>query len=278
MLTLTVLIENNSNRDDLIPAKGLSLLLEDGEDKVLLDTGTGSDFLRNAETLGIQLSNIDHVVLSHGHYDHAGGIPALGNLVSSRQNRPTLTCHPDCFIERHVGKITNGKPVCIRKLDAGLNEHDVREKFLVRESKDPLLIENKFLFLGEIPRNSHFKGGGAFGIARHNGRFVEDFLYDDTGVVWKGKDGLVIITGCSHSGICNIITRAQEVTGEKRIAAIVGGLHLRTAPIPQLYQIRNFFKKAKVQKSFACHCTGRWGRLWLPNNTAIATGDTLTFE
>jgi len=278
MFTLTVLIENISKRDDLIPAKGLSILLEDGEKRVLLDTGTGGDFLKNARTLGIQLDTIDQVVLSHGHYDHAGGIPALGELVSAQHHRPTLTCHPDCFIERHFGRITNGKPLCIRKLDAGLHEDEIRETFIVQDSKEPVLIEDKFLFLGEIPRSPNFKGGGAFGIARHDGAYVDDFLYDDTGIVWKGRDGLVIITGCSHSGICNVITRAQEVTGEKRIAAIVGGLHLHAAPVSQLMQIRNFFNKVKVQRSFACHCTGKWGAAWLPRNTAITTGDVLTFE
>lgn len=278
MLTLTVLIENISRRDDLIPAKGLSLLLEDGAERVLLDTGTDGAFLKNAETLGISLKDIEHVALSHGHYDHAGGIPALCELVADQKQLPTLTCHPDCFIERHVGKIAGGSPVLIRKLDAGLNEAAVRANFVMHDSKEPQKIGSKFLFLGEIPRNPAFKGGGSFGIAKHNGNFTNDFLYDDTGIVWKGREGLVIITGCSHSGICNIIERAQKLTGEKRIAAIVGGLHLRTAPIPQLYQIRKFFQHTGVQRSYACHCTGKWGTFWIPKNTPITTGDVLKFQ
>ncbi|SIN78971.1 MBL fold metallo-hydrolase [Halodesulfovibrio marinisediminis] len=278
MLTLTVLIENISLRDNLIPTKGLSILLEDGDERLLLDTGTDGAFLKNAKALGISLNDIDQIALSHGHYDHAGGIPALCELFADRAQQPTLTCHPDCFIERHLGKLTGGQPVLVRKLDAGLDEGTVRKCFNVYETKEPQPIGSKFLFLGEIPRNSNFKGCGAFGIAKHEGKFVDDFLYDDTGIVWKGQDGLVIITGCSHSGICNIIERAQEVTGEKRIAAIVGGLHLHAASIPHLYQIRRFFKQVGVQRSHACHCTGKWGALWLPDNKPITTGDVLTFK
>lgn len=278
MLTLTVLIENNSLRDDLIPTKGLSILLEDNDERLLLDTGTDGAFLKNAKALGISIKDIDQIALSHGHYDHAGGIPALFELFADRNLQPTLTCHPDCFVERYLGKITGGHPVFIKKLDAGLNELVVRKHFKLNTTKEPQQIGSKFLFLGEIPRNPKFKGGGAFGIAKQQGKFVEDFLYDDSGVVWQGQKGLVIITGCSHSGICNIITRAQEVTGEKRIAAIIGGLHLRTASIPHLYEVRRFFKQVGVRHSHACHCTGKWGSLWLPNNKPIKTGDVLTFE
>ncbi|MEZ0576364.1 MBL fold metallo-hydrolase [Halodesulfovibrio aestuarii] len=278
MLTLTILIENTSYRDDLLSTKGLSILLEDGDERVLFDTGTDGAFLKNAETLGIPLENIEHVALSHGHFDHAGGIPALCDLFANSAQRPTLTCHPDCFIERYSGKLTGGRPVLIKKLDAGLDEATVRANFVMCDSKEPQHIGSKFLFLGEIPRKPSFKGGGAFGIVKQGENYIDDFLYDDTGIVWKGKEGLVIITGCSHSGICNIVERAQDVTGEKKIAAIVGGLHLRAASIGHVYEVRNFFQRVGIQESYACHCTGKWGKLWLPNNKRITTGDVLQFQ
>lgn len=279
MLTITVLVENISHRNDLIPSKALSLLLEDGDEKLLLDTGADAAFLKNAETLGIQLENIKQVALSHGHYDHAGGIPALMKVHEGQKERPILTCHPDCFIERYVGKrIKGAHPILLRKLDAGLEENKVRKHFIVQDSKEPQRIGTKFLFLGEISRSPEFLGGGAFGIAKHGTRFVDDYLRDDTAIVWKGAEGLVIITGCSHSGICNIIQKAQEVIGEKRIAGIVGGLHLRAAGIPHLFQIRNFFKNTGVARSHACHCTGSLGGLWLPNNVPVTTGDIIIFH
>lgn len=278
MLELTVLVENKSRRDDLVSANGLSFLLEDGDERILFDTGPDASFLANAGTLGVALESISNVVLSHGHYDHAGGIPALASVLEKAEVRPNLICHPDWTVERYVGTAVAGRQMNFKKLDAGLDTVSIRNSFNLIESKEPYKIGSRFTFLGEIPRSKRFKGGGPFGVVKEGATYKDDYLYDDTGIVWEGEEGLVIITGCSHSGICNVIERAQAVTGVKDIAAIVGGLHLRTASVAHLYEVRRFFTKMNVKRSFACHCTGKWGAAWLPDNQAIYTGSKVTFS
>ena len=277
MLELTVLVENKSGRDDLFPANGLSFLFEDGDERILFDTGPDETFLTNAKILGVSLEDITNVVLSHGHYDHAGGIPALASFLEKAEVRPNLICHPDWMVERYVGTSVVGKQMNFKKLDAGLDMASVSSCFNLIESREPYKIGSRFTFLGEIPRSKKFKGGGPFGVVKDGDTYKDDYLYDDTGIVWEGEEGLVIITGCSHSGICNVIEKAQAVTGVKNIAAIVGGLHLRTASVAHLYEVRSFLKKMNVKRSFACHCTGKWGIAWLPDNQTICTGSKITF-
>lgn len=278
MLKITVLVENISRSEELLPAKGLSLLLEDDNDRILFDTGPDGIFLENAEKLGCSLHDIPHVVLSHGHYDHAGGIPALSALLERSGVRPNLYCHPDWSIERYIGVSAVGKRMNFRKLDAGLDVDAVRAGFNLIESKEPYKIGSKFTFLGEIPRSEKFRGGGAFGVVKNGDTYSDDLIYDDTAVVWEGKEGLVIITGCSHSGICNVIEKAQAVTGVSTISAIVGGLHLHSASVMHVREVNKFFKEVGVQSSYACHCTGRWGAAWLPNNHPVSTGSRLEFR
>ena len=194
-MKITVLVENNTRIDNYLLAEpALSLLIELEGRKILFDTGYSDVFLKNARTLGIDLTDITDIVLSHGHDDHTGGLRYI------KPNKAVkLTAHPAIFDEK-VGedKIHYGCPVSRKELE---------ERFNLILSSAPYFLTENLCFLGQIENNISCD-------------------IDDSALVYKSCDGLIVITGCSHSGIINILNYAKKVTGISKIKGLLGGLHL----------------------------------------------------
>ena len=262
-LSLTVLVDNTTRADqDYGSEAGLSFYIETADKKILFDTGLSGLFLANAKKMGIGLRDLDVLVFSHGHSDHTGGLPTLARHLAStipdgRQPRvPELIAHPRCFWQKEREGKKNGSV---------MSEAEVRRQFPVRLSAEPVWITDDLVFLGEIPRRFAFEQDDAATRMMHtpDGKCEPDCLSDDTALAFRSAEGLVIITGCSHAGICNITEYAREVCKEPHVADIIGGLHL-IAPTPRrLQKTGKYLNRLHMSALHACHCTALPARLAL---------------
>lgn len=251
-MEITVLVDNNTLIDRYFLAEpGLSLLVEDDETTVLFDTGYSGIFLKNAFKMGKDLTNLDYLVLSHNHLDHTWGLDPLIRYFTELQieqrpfTRPTLVAHPEIFVS--VSAEGLGEIGCL------FSEEKLAKHFPLQLSAQPKALSSKLTFLGEIPRRNDFEKNLTFG--RKEGADEDDQVIDDSALVYHSSKGLIIITGCSHAGICNIIEYAKEVCGDHRVVDIIGGFHLLNPPTGQLEGTLSYFDSLQPEVVHACHCT-----------------------
>lgn len=224
---------------------GFSILIEIAKKKILFDTSMNNDIILNAHKGNVDLSTIDYVVFSHGHYDHTDGLKYLDLTGISH-----IVAHPDCFKKRFVKEkereIYIGIPFFLEYLQ--------RETDLVQSKAPFWIIEDEVVFLGEIPRKNNFEAKKPLGYLENGD---PDYINDDSALVIKSDQGLIIISGCSHSGICNIIEYAKEVCKDERIYVVMGGMHLfEENRIPPTI---NYLKGQKIRQLYAAHCLSDLG-------------------
>jgi len=233
-LELTILTENVAS-GKFLGEHGLSYLIRFDID-ILFDTGHSDVFLQNAQKLNIDINQVDTVVLSHGHWDHGNGLKFLDNK--------KLICHPDAFKKRFRKRGDENIG-----LELSLNQ--LKEKFEIVTSSKPYPISKNVIFLGEIPRENSFESQTTTFTLENN---TDDFIIDDSGLVIKLKDEIVIISGCAHSGICNMIEYAKLITGINKIRAVIGGFHLKYNNL-QTQETIKYLKSQDVAEVYPSHCT-----------------------
>jgi 7,8-dihydropterin-6-yl-methyl-4-(beta-D-ribofuranosyl)aminobenzene 5'-phosphate synthase len=230
---------------------GLSFYLEADGKKILFDSGHTDTFIKNALKMNINLSKLDYVVLSHGHNDHSCGLSELLSYYSEelkqRLSKPVLITHPATF----------DKKVDENMLDIGCSipHQQLVDNFVIKHSNKPLNITEKLIFLGEIPRVNDFEAQKPYCKVCRNDICEDDYLFDDSALVYTSSDGLVIITGCSHSGICNIIDYAQKVCQETRIRLVIGGFHLMNPAKSVMGRTVDYLEQQQIKELYPCHCT-----------------------
>ena len=246
-------------REQLIAEHGLSLLLtieRNGRSTSLIyDAGLGCDTaIHNMDVLQVGLSDLRAIVMSHGHSDHHGGLESMIQRVGAR-GMP-LVIHPEAWRDRKIVFPTGAElhlpPPSRQDLD--------REGVEITEERQPsLLIDGTVLVTGQIERLTDFEKGFPLNYARTNGSWEPDpWIWDDQAVVvnLKGK-GLVVLSGCSHSGAINVLRQAQRLTGEDRVHAFIGGMHL-TGGIFELLIPHTLDELAVIAPRWLVpgHCTG----------------------
>jgi 7,8-dihydropterin-6-yl-methyl-4-(beta-D-ribofuranosyl)aminobenzene 5'-phosphate synthase len=243
---------------ELLAEHGLSCLLKvyanSDEHWVLVDAGISPTcFLQNAAVLGLDLAKIESVILSHGHFDHFGALMAF---LGRAKKGITLVVHPDVFLERRINIPTIG---LVEEMP-GLDEMALKETgvTLRKAGKASTLASGHILVTGEVERVTDFEKGFPWAEAKINGKWVVDPFHDDQGVTVnvKGK-GLVIIGGCSHSGIINIVRYAQKLTRTEKVHAVLGGFHL-SGPLFESIIEPTIEEMKKIAPDFVVpmHCTG----------------------
>lgn len=243
-MEIRVLADNNTYIDQyFLGEPAVSYYIEADGCRILFDTGYSSAFLWNASKMGIELEAITHLVFSHGHNDHTGGFCRLAEKNDLRNVE--IIAHPGCFGEKTD---ENG-------LDIGspLMEEEVKRVGKYRPCAVPYFITENCVFLGEIPQKNDFEMRKQIGTRKIRGAEERDYVMDDSALALKTDQGLFIVTGCSHSGICNITEYAMEVCGERRIAGILGGFHLFDTD-ERLERTIEYLEKRKVRAFYPCHC------------------------
>jgi 7,8-dihydropterin-6-yl-methyl-4-(beta-D-ribofuranosyl)aminobenzene 5'-phosphate synthase len=247
-MKITVLAENRKS-DACEGESGLSLYVELGEHKFLFDTGNSGLFLKNAEKLGVDADGVDSVIISHGHADHANGLEYL-------TGGKRVIMHPEGFKARFSPR---------RMVFVGFpySEGRAKLKFDFTVTKEPIEVFSDVWFLGEIPRKHDFEGIGNISTYLDEACTEIDYIEDDTGIAIKTENGLFVISGCGHSGICNTIEHAKKVTGEQRIYGVLGGFHF-IVPVYGKDDLAQFddvvehtidyFKENNVQHAILGHC------------------------
>lgn len=243
-MKLKVLVDNNTYIDRYyLGEPAVSYYIEDGDKKILFDTGYSDIFLKNAKAMNIDLNHIDTIVISHGHDDHTGGLTYY--FKQRPDNKVSVIAHPDAFKE----KVSEGLKIC-----SPIRQQELREKCGLILSKEPVKISEHITFLGEIPKLTEYERRRPIGVQITGGISEEDYVMDDSALVYQKEEGIFIITGCSHSGICNILEYAKKVSGESRVLGVIGGFHLFEVN-ERVKQTIDYFKENKIKELYPCHCT-----------------------
>lgn len=250
---ITVLCENTVPVPALIGEHGFSAFIETPDAEILFDTGQGMGLVPNSLRLKKELKSVSKLVLSHGHFDHTGGMLAFLGV----HGPCDVVAHPDVLKERFrwmpVGNTEKPVSIGMPWKEAYLSTRGARFQW---EPAFKEIVPNVFV-TGEVPRRTDFETGDPKFVIKENGGWVPDPFLDDYSLILKTGQGLVIILGCAHAGLINILEHATEQTGEDRIHAILGGTHLGFSPLQQLDRTIAGLHRFNVRKLAVSHCTGQ---------------------
>ena len=274
-LRITVLTENTAGQAGVLAEHGLSIWLEADSRRVLFDTGQGLALLANARALGIDLAETTEVVLSHGHYDHVGGLPrALGQL-----SRARVFVHPAALGKRY-GRGGPDQPV--RELGGSLQSVDELRPLVadVQLTSGPTEVAPGVHATGPVPRQTNFEDAGGTFFCDEACTQPDD-VPDDQSLYVETPRGVVVCTGCAHAGLVNTLDYVAQLTGQAQIYAVFGGAHLTRASDERIERTMQALDRYGVQLLGPAHCTGLRAvsqalRRWPDRLVSFSAGSVVT--
>ena len=246
---LTVLCDDNVQLfSSLIGKHGFACFIETDNGNYLFDTGQGSEIIHNALVLNKDLRSIESITLSHGHYDHTSGLDKVLEIIGKKK----IYAHPDIFSKRYDDRTTEPIYIGIRYVYEYLVSAGAEFLF----NKDFKEIGPNVYISGEVPRITDFENNpdGEYVIDKYGNKKLDPFL-DDCSIAIDTPKGLVILLGCAHAGIINILKYFQSKL-KKNIYAVLGGTHLHPASEERFQKTIEALKKFDIQHLGTSHCTG----------------------
>jgi 7,8-dihydropterin-6-yl-methyl-4-(beta-D-ribofuranosyl)aminobenzene 5'-phosphate synthase len=250
---ITILCENTVSGPGLVGEHGFAAYVETPEGNILFDTGQGFSLIQNALRLGKDLGKVSKLALSHGHFDHTGGLLSFLSV----RGACDVVAHPDVLSERFwimpVGEEEKPVSIGLPWPEAYLTTRGANFQWV----RDFTEISPNVYVTGEVPRKTSFETGSPKFLVRQNGVWTMDPFLDDYSMILKTPKGLVVILGCAHAGLVNVLNHVIAQTGEERVYAILGGTHLGFCSDAQLDQTIDALKNFKVEILAVSHCTGQ---------------------
>jgi len=247
---ITILVDNEVLPNlNLMPEHGFAALVERGPDRILFDTGQNKALAHNAQVLGKDLSLLSAIVLSHGHYDHAGGLPHALEL----NPRIRVVAHPALFA--HHLKLSDAED-SPRRVGIPYSRKTLEELGAVFD----FIPESKELtpgvwFTGTVPRVYPFSGDGKL-VTLQGDSLIPDPLDDDCSLLIDTASGPVLLLGCAHAGVVNVLEHVRNRLAKDRIFGVIGGTHLGMASEGEIRSAIKAFERASVEVLAPVHCTG----------------------
>lgn len=277
-MKITALMENTKINEDLACEHGLSLYIEFGDRKILLDTGASGSFLSNGEKLGVNIEDIEIAVLSHGHNDHGGGLKAFFSSNSIGKVYLKKEATKDYYSYKDGDK----KYIGISK---DVMEDNWKRLQFINEFTE---IEKNIFILSDIEKDYPLPEGNSNLYMEDKHGFRRDEFVHELLLVIRGEDGIVIFTGCAHNGIINIIKTVKHFFPGEKINGIIGGFHLMTegkwegacAKEEDIEKISEAIMEEGVEVVYTGHCTGEKGYFILKEKLGngvkyLSTGDSI---
>ena len=256
---MSFLVEDTVHCAGLVAEHGLAVLVEWEKDLVLFDTGQTDRLVSNAKKLAIDLSRVSNVALSHGHYDHTGGLPAF----LRQAPEATVFAHPLIFNEKFARELVG----TFREVGAPFSRNEVETlsaRLCLKKSAQEI-VPGVFLS-GEIPRKSPFEEDQLDFFVVIGGDRERDAMLDDQALILDAPSGLVVLLGCAHAGVINTLHHVRQMFPKRPIAVLAGGMHLADAPSERVLRTIEGVREFDIPRIVAGHCTG-----WKPICSLSAT-------
>lgn len=257
-MQITALIENDvaDQHTGLVAEWGLSLHIKHQDKKILFDTGAKGALVRNAERLGVDLSQVDLVVLSHHHFDHGGGLPAFF----------AVNDHAKVYLRRPPDGEAHFRALLVVNRFVGLEDgllHQYQDRFVFIDNFTEIL-PGAYIFTDIVRQHERPKGNRYLYLKQPSG-YVHDSFSHELVLALRDEDGLVVFTGCSHSGAVNMIQTVAQRFPDDRIKGVVGGFHLVGIPTlntmagsrPEMIDLARTMLDLPVDAYWTGHCTGQ---------------------
>ena len=243
-------MENRAGDDGIVAEHGLSVYIEADGTRILFDAGASDAFMKNAKSMGVDLSSVDMAVVSHGHYDHTGGFPAFCSV----NGRAPIYIHRNAFHGAY--ELRDGE---LYGADSGIRWSD-EERAMIGErltlTDGPLFITDDICVTGTITPEEGFVPAERFYYRDGNGNIIEDDMSHEQCLVIRQPEGLYVFSGCSHTGVVSALEAARRIFPGERIAVLVAGMHLYKAAKEERARVVESVAAEEAECVMPVHCTG----------------------